>query len=82
MRFVPESSRLVVSAVALTMLFSAPVAWVLAHRAVSTQGIGPIDFAQLEVEQAEAEEAAKEVAKEAAAAKEAEAAKAAASKAD
>jgi len=82
MRFVPESSRLVVSAVALTMLFSAPVAWVLAHRAVSTQGIGPIDFAQLAVEQTEAEEAAKEVAKEAAAAKEAEAAKAAASKAD
>jgi len=76
MRFVPESSRLVVSAVALTMLFSAPVAWVLAHRAVSTQGIGPIDFAQLAVEQAEAEEAAKEAAKQAAAAK------AAASKAD
>ena len=82
MRFVPEPSRLVVSAVALTMLFSAPVAWVLAHRAATTQGIGPIDFAQLAVEQAEAEEAAKDVAKEAAAAKEAEAAKAAASKAD
>ena len=72
MRFVPEPSRLVVSAVALTMLFSAPVAWVLAHRAATTQGIGPIDFAQLAVEQAEAEEAAKQ----------AETAKAAASKAD
>ncbi|MEY3144042.1 MAG: hypothetical protein RLY21_2535 [Planctomycetota bacterium] len=59
MRLVPESSRLVVSAVALTMLFSAPVAWVLAHRAVTTQGIGPIDFSQVAAEQAEAEEAAK-----------------------
>lgn len=69
MKFVPESGRLAVSAVALTMLFSAPVAWVLAHRAVTTQGIGPIDFSALAAEQAEAEEAAKEAAAQAAAAK-------------
>jgi hypothetical protein len=62
MKLVPESARLAVSAVALTMLFSAPVAWVFAHRAVTTQGIGPIDFLMLEEQQAEAEAAAKEAA--------------------
>ena len=44
MRFVPEPAKLVVSAAALTMLFALPVAWVLAHRAASHSGIGPIDF--------------------------------------
>jgi|GEM_PF-2645516 hypothetical protein len=67
MKLVPESARLAVSAVALTMLFSAPVAWVFAHRAVTTQGIGPIDFSMLEEQQAEAEAAAKDAAKDAAA---------------
>jgi hypothetical protein len=62
MRFVPESGRVVVSAVALTMLVSAPAAWFLAHRAVHTQGVGPIDFTSLSAEEAEAEVAAKQAA--------------------
>lgn len=60
MRLVPEPGRLVVSAVALTMVVSAPAAWLFAYRAVHTQGIGPIDFSALAAEQAEAEAAAKE----------------------
>lgn len=75
MKLVPESARLAVSAVALTMLFSAPVAWVFAHRAVTTQGIGPIDFSMLEEQQAEAEAAAKDAAAKQAAAKDADAKK-------
>jgi len=46
MRFVPENAKLVVSAFALTMVFALPVAWALALRAASEQGIGPIDFSQ------------------------------------
>jgi hypothetical protein len=51
------------------MLFSAPIAWVLAHRAVTNQGIGPIDFSALKDQQAEAEAASKDAAAKQAAAK-------------
>jgi hypothetical protein len=44
------------------MLVSAPAAWFLAHRAVHTQGVGPIDFTSLSAEEAEAEVAAKQAA--------------------
>lgn len=75
MRFVPEPAKLVVSAAALTMLFALPVAWVLAHRAASHSGIGPIDFtvagALEEAEEAEKAHEAEKAAKAAAAKQEA-----------
>jgi hypothetical protein len=58
MRFVPENAKLIVSALALTMLFAMPVAWALAMRSAAYEGIGPIDFTQ--VADAEAAEAASE----------------------
>ena len=68
MRFVPEPAKLVVSAAALTMLFALPVAWVLAHRAASHSGIGPIDFTVAgALEEAEEAEKAHAAAKAAAA---------------
>ena len=70
MRFVPQAARIPVSAAALTMLLSMPVAWALAERSASTVGIGPVDFAQLAAETAHEEEAAK--AKQEASAKEKE----------
>jgi hypothetical protein len=71
MRFVPDSAKFVVSAAALTMLFSMPVAWVLAHRSASNFGIGPVDFsvegALEDAEQAEKAHAAAEAKKTSAA---------------
>lgn len=45
MRLLPAQARVLASILAASMLVAAPLAWLLAWRATSRQGVGPIEFA-------------------------------------